>query len=377
MGELTEIRPVTADEYVEVEQKLAKLVETRQDLVLIQGEAALPLEAAARGLGRPGARALNVVTGPYGIVFGDWLRQAGAEVEDLIFEFDSAATADAVADALARSRGVQIVSIVHAEAATGSVNPLAEIAEVARAAGAIVVVDAVASLGADPLEIDDWGLDLTVLATQKALAGPTGASAVVVSPRAWEWLESNPAAPRSSALSLLDWKERWLDPGRQMLPVIPHHVETRLLGAILDCALQEGLAGVIARHAAARDACRRGLRVLALEPWIRLDSQATAVATTFRPPAGIAPTELLDAARQSHLGASALPLALAPEPLATKALRVSHTGWHATLIDVVAVLSAVGLGMRRLGLEADVGGAIEAALAQAVPSSPGSSGPTD
>jgi aspartate aminotransferase-like enzyme len=249
------------------------------------------------------------------------------------------------------------------------VNPLAEIAQVARAAGAIVVVDAVASLGADPLEIDDWGLDLTVLATQKALSGPTGASAAVVSPRAWEWLESNPAAPRNSALSLLDWKKRWIDPGRRTLPVIPHHVETRLLGAAVDHALEEGLAGVIARHAAARNACRRGLAVLALEPWIRLDSEATAVATTFRSPAGIAPAELLDAARLSHLGASALPLALAPEPLAAKALRVTHTGWHATLIDVVAVLSAVGLGLRRLGLQADVGGAIEAALVQAAPSS--------
>jgi len=157
--DLSDVRPVSAAEYAEVERKFAKLVGTRQDCILVQGEAILALEAAARGLGGPGVHALNIVTGPYAALFGDWLRQTGAEVDELAVEFDRAVSVEHVREALSRS-DVELVSIVHAEAATGVVNPLREIAEVVREAGALIVVDAVASVGADPLAIDEWGARL-------------------------------------------------------------------------------------------------------------------------------------------------------------------------------------------------------------------------
>ena len=362
MIDLFDIRPVSAAEYADVERKFAQLVGTRQECILVQGEAILPLEAAARGLGGPGVRALNVVTGPYAALFGDWLRQAGAEVEELVVEFDRAVSVELVRNALSRAGEIDLVSIVHAEAATGVVNPLGEIAEVAREAGALIVVDAVASVGADPLTIDELGLDLTVLAAQKALAGPTAASAVVVSERAWERLEANPAAPRRSILSLIDWKEHWVDTGRETLPVIPHHVETRLLGLALDRALAEGLDAVVARHGAARDACRRGLRALGIEPWVQNDREATAVATTVRVPAGVSPGAVLDAARRVHPDALSLPIGAAPGVLSSAALRINHTGRRATLTDVVAALGVLGLALRDLGAEVDLADAIQAAL---------------
>jgi aspartate aminotransferase-like enzyme len=360
--DLSEIRPVSAAEYAEVERKFAKLVGTRQDCILVQGEAILPLEAAARGLGGPGVHALNIVTGPYAALFGDWLRQTGAEVDELAVEFDRAVSAEHVREALSRRSDVELVSIVHAEAATGVVNPLREIAEVVREAGALIVVDAVASVGADPLAIDEWGLDLTVLAAQKALAGPTAASAVVVGERAWERLRTNPAAPRGSILSLLDWKERWVDAGREALPIVPHHVETRLLDLALDRALAEGLDAIVARHGTARDVCRRGLRALRLEPWVLDDHAATAVATTVRVPDGISSTAILDAAQRLHPESLTLAIGAAPGTLSSVALRVNHTGRHATLNDVLTALGSLGLALRSLGVDVDVGGAIESAL---------------
>ena len=70
------------------------------------------------------------------------------------------------------------------------------------------MVDAVASVGAEPLLPDAWGVDLCVIGAQKAMGGPAGVSMVSVSPRAWERMASNPQAPRRSYLSLLDWKAR-------------------------------------------------------------------------------------------------------------------------------------------------------------------------
>jgi aspartate aminotransferase-like enzyme len=358
-----DITPVSAAEYAEIERKFAELVGTRRDCFIVQGEAILALEAVARGLGGPDVRALNVVSGPYGAVFGDWLRQTGAEVEDLAVDFDRAVSADLVRDALARAGAVDLVSIVHAEAATGAVNPLREIAAVVREAGAILAVDAVASIGADPLALDEWGVDVAVLAAQKALAGPTGAAAVVVDERVWQRLRVNPAAPRRSILSLLDWKERWLDSGREGLPVIPHHVETRLLGSALDRALAESLAAIVERHARARDACRAGLRALGLEPWVQDDREATAVVTTVRPPDGISSASLLRASHDAQRDAAPPALSLAPGTLAPFALRIDHTGRRANVATVLAALASLGLGLRRLGVEVDVGEALGAAIA--------------
>jgi aspartate aminotransferase-like enzyme len=362
MIELDEITPVSAAEYAEIERKFAQLIGTRRDCFIVQGEAILALEAVARGLGGPEVRAINIVSGPYGAVFGDWLRQTRAEVEDLAVDFDRAVRPDLVRDALARAGAVDVVSIVHAEAATGAVNPLQEIAAVVRKAGAILAVDAVASIGADPLALDEWSVDVAVLAAQKALAGPTGAAAVVIDERVWERIRANPAAPRQSILSLLDWKERWIDPGRQGLPVIPHHVETRLLGRALDRALAEGLASVVARHARARDACRAGLRALGLEPWVRDDSAATAVVTTVRSPDGISSASLLQASYDAERDAAPPALSLAPGSLAPVALRVDHTGRRANVATVLATLASLGLGLRRLGVEVDVGKALDAAI---------------
>ena len=155
MTELLELGPVEAAEYAAIEDRFASLLGTRHDLIVLQGEAVLPLEATARGLARPGSRAINIVTSAYGANFGEWLRQGGATVVDITVPFDRAVSVEQVARELEGPGGADIVSLVHAEAASGVVNPLREIAALAHSAGALVVVDAVASIGAERLEIDD------------------------------------------------------------------------------------------------------------------------------------------------------------------------------------------------------------------------------
>ena len=131
--ELLDLAPVSAAEYVGIEDLCRQVIGTEQTTLVVQGEATVLLEAAARGLGRPGGRALNLVSGPYGATFGEWLAQAGSEVENLVVPFDRAVRPEQVEEALARRGGVDVVSVVHAEAATGVVNDLAGIAQVARA----------------------------------------------------------------------------------------------------------------------------------------------------------------------------------------------------------------------------------------------------
>jgi aspartate aminotransferase-like enzyme len=350
--------PVDAAEYAAIEARLRALVKTSRDVILLQGESIVALEAMARGVGAPTARVVNVVTSPYGAAIGRWLAAAGATVANIDVGRQRGVRLDELEAAIDR-HDIDIVSLVHAEAATSVLNPLAEVAARAHAAGALVLVDAVASIGAEPLAIDEWDLDITAISAQKALGGPAGVCAVAISERAWRAVESNPAAPRDSALSLLDWRERWIQPGRVALPQIPHHLETRALGTTIAEIEKEGLATTIDRHQRSRDAVRAGLRALALELWVPDDSDAAAIATLVLAPGDLATGTLLASARRAVGDA---PLELAPPPLAATALRISHTGANARLSAVLAALTGLALGLHDHGVAANTGAALGAAV---------------
>ncbi len=309
-GFLLDVPLVTASEYASIEDHCRQILGTERTTFVFQGEAIVVLEAAARGLGRPGLAALNLVHGPYGGFFGQWLSEAGAQVEDLTVPFDRAVQPELVETALDRLGAVDVISVVHAEAATGVKNDLAAIAKIAKSRNALIVVDAVASVGAEPLPIDLWDLDLVVLAPRKALAGPSGVSMVVIGPRGWDALAANPSPWRGSVLSLLDWRDLWVATDRSYFPFVPSHLETRALGASMNRVAREGIDRVIARHRAAGAATRAALGPLGLRGWAR-PSEAAAVATLVRPP-----TEgslALTAALASSLENPAL-ISLGPSP---------------------------------------------------------------
>lgn len=358
-GNLLDVAPVSAAEYAEIEDSCRDLFGTEHSPVVFQGEATVALEAVARGLGRPGGRALNLVTGPYGSTFGGWLSEAGTEVEDIVTPFDRAVAPDEVEQALDRFGPVDLVSVVHAEAATGVVNDLEAISAVARSRGALVVVDAVASVGAEPLAIDKWQLDAVVLSTQKALAGPSGASVIALSPQAWAALSQHPSPWRGSALSLLDWRDRWVLTGRSVLPVIPSHLETRALGAAAGRALSEGLEGIVARHRAAAAATRAALAPLGLHPWVGQPDEAASVASVVRAPTEGASTLVRACVAGWHDGT--VPITTAPGSLAEQAFRVNHTGRRANLAVVLSAVGALATGLRALGYRPDAGAALAAA----------------
>jgi aspartate aminotransferase-like enzyme len=357
MSDTSQLLTVDAQRYAQIEERFAQLLNT-PNLFLLQGEAMIPLEAVARSIGRPESRALNIVTGPYGEGFGHWLNQQGVTVRNLAVPFIRAVSPREVNDAL--DDHFDFVCVVHAEAATGVVNDLEAIAALARRSGALTIVDAVASVGAEPLEIEGWGLDITVVSAQKALAGPAGVTGVAISEAGWKAIVDNQTAPRDSVLSLLDWRERWLDTDRKALPSIPNHLETLALDESVSRVGAEGLSHVIARHAMARDASRRGLRALGLAPWVEADAEAAAVATTVAVPSGISVDELVRAARASATNDSSPIIGAAPGPLREEALRIGHTGARATIDDVLASVVALGRGLMALGRSCDVDAAIEA-----------------
>ncbi|WP_329212415.1 aminotransferase class V-fold PLP-dependent enzyme [Streptomyces sp. NBC_00683] len=349
---LLDLPPLTAAHFAAIERRVADLLATEQDVVIMQGEALLPLEGCIRGGAGAGSTALNIVTGPYGQTFGNWLRDCGADVVDLAVPFHTAVTAEQVAQSLAARPEIDFVSLVHAEAATGNTNPVAEIGEAVRAHGALFMLDAVASVGAEPLLPDAWGVDLCVIGAQKAMGGPAGVSAVSVSGRAWERIAANPKAPRHSYLSLLDWKTRWIDGGRKALLHAPAQLEMLALEACLERIEAEGLDSLMARHASAAAATRAGALALGggLEPYVHDAREAAPVATTLRAPEGVDASVLVERALAAD---PSLPLIAGGGALSKEMIRVNHYGVDATRGSVLSSLAALGAALDGAGRTTD------------------------
>ncbi|WP_241999654.1 MULTISPECIES: pyridoxal-phosphate-dependent aminotransferase family protein [Streptomyces] len=361
--DLLDLAPLGAGHFARIEDKIASLMRTRETVVTMQGEALLPLEAAIRSAVRPGSTALNIITGPYGETFGGWLRSCGAEVITISAPFSGAVGAEQVAEALRAHPEIDFVSLVHAEAATGNTNPVAAIGEAVRAHGALLMLDAVASVGAEPLLTDEWGVDLCVIGGQKAMAGPAGVSVVSVSARAWERIAANEQAPRRSYLSLLDWKERWIDGGRTALPHAPAQLEMLALEQAADRIEADGLEAVMARHRAAAAAMRAGVRALGgLSPYVVRDEDAAPVATTLRAPDGKDARDVVAAALAAD---ASVPVQAAAGPLAKEMIRVNHYGLDADREVVLASLAALGEGLRALGVPVADAAAASAAAGEA------------
>jgi aspartate aminotransferase-like enzyme len=347
-----------AARFAAIEDRSAAVLGIERDLVHLQGEAIIALEAMARGIGAPGRVCLNLVTGPYGMELGDWLTEAGSEVIELKVPFERAVTVQETAEALAARPDISVVAMVHAEAATGVVNPLAEIATLAKDHGAIIIVDAVASAGGHAVPVDELDLDLCAFGPQKALAGPANVSLVSVSPRAWELLAENPAPWRNSSLSLLDWKERWIDTGRTAFPGTPAALDWFAFESSMARLGDEGLDLAIARHERVSVACRAGVRAMGLQPFAADDAEATTLCTTVRLPEGVDPAALLETARDRF----GVPLLGGAGPLFTQLTRIDHMGTGAHPVTAIAAVAALGAAMAAQGVPVDVGAGVAATV---------------
>ena len=350
--------PVFLERFADVEAKVAQLYRTENDVVLMQGEAVLGLEAAARGLVREGTTCLNLVSGVYGKWFGLWLNDLGANLIEVEVPYNEAIDPADVERALKEHPETTVVSVVHSETPSGTVNPIADICPLAKEAGAITIVDVVSSLGGAPVDPNGWALDVCVAGPQKCLSGPPGMSLVAVSDDAWDAMRANPGAPRGSFLSLLDWKETWIEGGRRRFPYTPSVAEIHGVGAACDEVLEEGLDTIIERHQRAARACRAGVKAMGLELWARSESIAATCVTAVQAPESVEVPSVLRHVRERY----GVMLSGGFGELAERLFRIGHMGVASRSLNVVVGLSALGRGLADLGVEVSVGEGVDAAL---------------
>lgn len=349
--------PEFQDLFRRTTELLKRVFRTRQDTVIMQGEAVLGLEAAAANLVEPGDKCLNLVSGVYGAGYGRHFATYGGRVLEVAVPYDEAVQVEVVDDVLRREGDVSVIAVVHSETPSGTVNPVRELAGLARRHGALLVVDVVSSLGGSPFEFDAWGVDIAVAGPHKCLGGVPGSALMAISERAWDKIRTRSDPPRRRYVSLLDWKEGWIGEGR--FPFTPFVAQVAGLHEALTARLEEGLENAVRRHDFVAGMCRAGVRALGLRLWPAREEIAANCVTAFAVPDGLDADEIR-LLMNSRYGVE---ISGGLKELRGKLLRIGHMGHVAQPMYAVMALAALERALYDLGFPVRLGDGVGAALA--------------
>jgi serine---pyruvate transaminase len=330
--------------------RLQEVCRTRHDVLLFTASGSAAFESAVANLLSPGSRVLAVAAGEFGERWGALAAAYGAGVHELRYAWGETPRAEDVR-ARAEETGAEVVLVVHSETSTGVVADVQSLAQAARDSGALVVVDAVSSLGAVPVETDAWGLDVLVSGSQKALMTPPGLSLAVVSPSAWAH-----AASATNPRFYFDWARLRTSLATGTTPFTPAVSLVASLDRALGLLLAEGLEAAFARHAALGRACREGAKAMGLELFSP-DEERSAVVTAILTPPGIDARELVLGLRDRF----GITVAGGHGELAPRMFRIGHIGYY-DVFDVTTALAAVEVLLAESGADIERGAAVARAL---------------
>ncbi|MEO8251022.1 MAG: alanine--glyoxylate aminotransferase family protein [Chloroflexota bacterium] len=246
----------------EITTGIAELIGTRGEVLLLTGSGSGALEAAVVNTLSPGDRALVVTIGAFGDRFAKIASAFGADVERFEAPWGHAADPTALREHLAANPPYRAVLVTHNETSTGVTNPLRELAGVVHGAPGkpLLVVDGISGLGAMPFEMDAWGIDLVVSASQKAWMGSPGIAIAAVGARAW-------GAAETARMPRVYWDfaeaRKWAEKGQT--PWTPAVSVLYGLRVGVRRLVAEGRERTWARHAAIAAAVQAGLEGLGLE----------------------------------------------------------------------------------------------------------------
>lgn len=349
--------PAFLDLFEHTCELLKRVYQTQYDVVIMQGEAILGLEATAASLFSPGDKVLNLVSGVFGKWFEDFVVKYGAEAVELAVPYNEAIEPEAVRAALQHQPDIKYLSVVHSETPSGTANPVQAIGAVAREFGVLTIVDTVSGLGGEVLSPESWNIDVAVAGPQKCLGGTPGLSLMAVSPAAWQAMESRATPLRGSFLSILDWREAWIK-GRRF-PYTPSVNEIYALESVLTQVLEEGVEHHARRHAMIARACRAGVQGLGLQLWAARDEIAATCCTAVTMPPGLTDKAVRGTMRDRY----GVMISGGYGELAGKLFRLGHMGKAAHPTYLAAQLAMLERTLLDLGHPVELGAGVGAAMA--------------
>jgi serine---pyruvate transaminase len=324
--------------------RLREIYRTDGDVLMFTSSGTGAMESAVANLVSPGDRVVVMSAGSFGERWTALTRAYGADVDELAYEWGQ--TPD---PADLRGRDAKVVFLTHSETSTGVVADIRALAAVAKENGSLVVVDGVSSLGAVPLETDEWNLDVVLSGSQKALMTPPGVAFASVSEAAY-------AANSSSPRFYFDWQRVRAAQAKLDAVYTPAVSVIGALDVALGILLEDGLDAAFERHVRLGRACRAGAKAMGLELFSP-DEDSAAVVTAIRAPEGVDGTNVVKALLHDH----GITIANGQGPLKGQIFRIGHIGYF-DVFDITTALAAVELVLAELGADIERGVATARAL---------------
>lgn len=341
---------------------------TNEQTLLVDGTSRAGIEAALVSVLEPGDRVLVPVFGRFGHLLVEIAERCGAKVDIVERPWGEVFTPEEIEDAV-RSTRPRLVAAVHGDTSTTMAQPLDALGEIAHAYGAMLYVDATATLGGNRFLTDEWGVDIATAGLQKCLGGPPGSAPVTLSPAAVAAItsrrhveagirdvtdEDRGTRIASNYLDLAQIIDYW-GPRR-----LNHHTEaTSMLYAARAAArilLDEGLPAAVARHRLHGEAMLRGVQGLGLEVFGDVaHKMANVVAVKI--PDGIDG----ERARAAMLADFDIEIGTSFGPLHGKVWRIGTMAYNARRDAVLTTLAALEQVLRAGGVPVVAGGGVGAA----------------
>jgi aspartate aminotransferase-like enzyme len=346
--------PAFIEVYARCLDRLKSVFQTENDVLVFAASGSGAMESAVANLTRPGEPALVASCGKFGERWAELSQAFGAEVVHHDAGWGNRVEPDDLQRLLAENESIKVVFTTLSETSTGVVNDVQALTEVAHGAGALIAVDAVSGLGAVPIPQDEWGVDVVVSGSQKALMCPPGLAFAGVNDAALAHAEESPGRRTYFDWGLTAKGQRKDPPDSPFTPAV-----TLFLG--LDVALglieEEGLEQVFERHRVLGRAARAATGALGLELFGPEDDNANVVTAIKLP-------DSIDGAKVPKLMRDRFGVTIAggQGQLKGRIARIAHCGYFGAF-DILTTFSAFEMTLRELGLDVDLGTGVGAAQA--------------
>lgn len=339
----------------EIRDLLRRVMGTSDNLTLpLPATGTAGMEASFCNVVEPGDLVVIAVNGFFGERMAQIATRCGAEVHRVEIPWGKPVLPEALEEALKTQGQVKAVGVVHAATSTGVLSPLQELAPVVHRHDALLIADAVTSLGGVEFAMDDWGIDVCYSGSQKCLGAPPGLSPISISPRALAAIKNRHTPMQSYYLDLITLERYWSETRAY------HHTSPILMlyafREALRLIMEEGLENRWQRHATLAAALRAGLQGLGLELFADADYRLNPLTTIVIPPGvdGAQVQRLLYRDHNIEIGGGL-------GELGGKIWRIGLMGDSCKASNVLLVLSALEQVLSQLGYRQADGAGVAAA----------------
>jgi len=326
---------------------LKSVFRTNDHVFILASSGTGSMEAAVANTVNPGDKVIAVVGGKFGERWADLCKAYNANMIELDIEWGDYLRPEQIKKLLDQNPDVKVVFTTLSETSTGVVNDIKSIAEIVRKTNALLVVDAVSGILAEPLETDMWGVDMVVAGSQKAFMMPPGLAFVAVSgEKAWKRIEEV-KSPRYY-FDLRAYKKSYTD--------TPYTGAVNLVYQLnkgLEMIKSEGIENVWARHAIFGNAVRKGVKALGLELFAKKPGN---VVTAVKVPEGVDGSKFLKFCREEY----GMVFSEGQSQLKGKIFRVSNLG-YVDKLDIISAISTIEMAMNKFGKKVPMGVGVKAA----------------